>query len=211
MNRIANDQAPPEAGRRGYHSPIRAEQTDATRARILDATVRVMAGGLATLSIPAVAKEAGVSVPTVYRHFGSKPELLAALYPHLAGRTGFSQMTAPRSVDEFGAVIRDIFDRLDSFDELARAAVASPAADEARRATMPGRIALSRRFAEAVAPHAGPADRDRLARLLVVLTTSSALRVWRDHLDASVDEAVADIEWILRAAIASAADSGDEP
>src|SRR3954453_24029747 len=112
MNRISNEDPAAEAGRRRYHSPIRVEQADATRVRILDAADRVMERGLATLSVPAVAREAGVSVPTVYRHFGSKPELLAALYPHLAGRTGFSQMTAPRSVDEFGAVIRDIFERL---------------------------------------------------------------------------------------------------
>ena len=38
-----------------------------------------MAHGLADLSIPEVAREAGVSVPTVYRYFMAKRELIEAL------------------------------------------------------------------------------------------------------------------------------------
>jgi len=65
MTRIA------DAGR-PYNNELRAQQAEATRSRILDATIRVMAGGVGTLSIPDVAREAGVSVPTIYRHFGTK-------------------------------------------------------------------------------------------------------------------------------------------
>ena len=40
--------------------------------------------------------------------------------------------------------------------------------------------------------------------LLVVLTASSALRLWRDQLGSSVDEAADDVDWVIRALIASA-------
>jgi hypothetical protein len=66
---------------RVYGSPLRVHQAEETRERILDATVRVMARGLTSVSIPAGAREAGVSVPTIYRHFGTKTDLLAAVYP----------------------------------------------------------------------------------------------------------------------------------
>ena len=190
--------------RRQYRSELRAEQAEETRRRILDATVRVMASGVASVSIPAVAQESGVSVATVYRHFRSKPDLLAALYPHFVQRAGLQEAPLPRTLDELRDGLRAIFARVDSYDELAHAAMTSPAADEARQATFPARLALTRRLAETVEPRLSPRDRDRLARLLVVLTTSSALRVWRRHLGVSVEEAADDVDWIVRAAVAGA-------
>lgn len=192
------------AAARPYRSQLRAQQAEETRARILDATVRVMAGGLASVSIPAVAREARVSVPTIYRHFATKRDLLAAVYPHLASRAGLNEPVVPRSVEEFRDMVRSLAERLESLGELARAAMASPAAEEARRINMPDRFAMSRRFAGTVAPGAQVADRDRIARIMLVLTSSSALRMWRDHLGSSVDEAADDVDWVLRAAIAAA-------
>jgi Bacterial regulatory proteins, tetR family. len=189
---------------RAYRSQLRAQQAEETRERILDATVRVMAGGLATLSIPAVAREAGVSVPTIYRHFGTKRDLLAAVYPHIVRRAGLDEMVVPRSVDELRDGVRAIFDRAESFDDLARAAMASPAAEEARQINMPDRLAMTRQLADSIVPKLSEVDRDRIARLLVILTASSALRLWRDHLGSSVDEAADDVDWVVRSAIAAA-------
>jgi AcrR family transcriptional regulator len=188
---------------RAYASELRAQQAEDTRGRILDATVRVMARGIASVSIPAVAREAGVSIPTVYRHFGTKTDLLAAVYPHIEWRAGFNQIVPPRSIDGLRDGVRSIFERLESFDDLARAAMASPAADESRRLNMPDRLALTRRLADSIVPPLADVDRDRIARLIVVLTASASLRMWRDHLGASVDQAADDVEWVVRAAIAA--------
>ena len=198
MNRIA---AVP-AGRT-YQSDLRAQQAEDTRHRILDAALRVMTAGLASLSVPAVAREAGVSVPTVYRHFGTKAHLLAALYPHVARRTGSDEVADPRSLDELREGVRSIFDRLDTLDDLTRAAIASPAGEATRRATMPRRLERIRRIADAIAPGLSDEDRGRITRLIAILTSSSALRMWRDHLGSSVDEAADDVDWIVRAAIAA--------
>ena len=143
---------------RSYRSQLRAEQAEATRARILDATVRVMAAGLASVSIPAVAHEAGVSIPTVYRHFGAKTDLLAAVYPHLERRAGLDGLVAPRSIDELRDGVRVLFDHIDSFDDLARAAMASPAAEEARRINMPDRLSMTRRLADTIVPKLSEVD-----------------------------------------------------
>ncbi|MEP6681578.1 MAG: helix-turn-helix domain-containing protein, partial [Chloroflexota bacterium] len=179
-------------------------QARETRARILDATIRVMAVGLASVSIPAVAREAGVSVPTIYRHFGTKRNLIAAVYPHVVRRAGLDRAVFPRSIDELREGVRAYFNRFESFDDLARVAMASPAAEEARRINMPERLALSRQLADSIVPRLAERDRDRVARLLIVLTTSSAVRMWLDQLGASADEAADDIDWVIRAAIAAA-------
>lgn len=196
MNRIANK-------RREYRSALREEQAEATRLRILDAAVRVLARGAASASVPAIAREAGVSVPTVYRHFGTKEELFAALYPHMVYRAASVEFDQPGSIDDFGRGLRAHFGRLDSLDEVSRAALSSPAAEEARRANMPRRIALTRGIVDRITAPGRGIDRDRLTRLLTVLTGTAAFRTWRDHLDSSVDEVVADIEWAIRALVSA--------
>jgi hypothetical protein len=59
-------------------------------------------------------------------------------------------------------------------------------------------------LAATVAADASDEDKERIARLMLVLASSSSMRVWLDHLGASVDQAADDIGWMLEAAIASA-------
>ncbi|HEY8732213.1 MAG TPA: helix-turn-helix domain-containing protein [Candidatus Limnocylindria bacterium] len=203
MTRIVNSTA------RAYRSQLRAQHAEDTRARILDATVRVMADGLASVSIPAVARQAGVSVPTIYRHFATKRDLLAAVYPHVVRRSGLDELVPPRSVDELRDGVRALFDRTEAFDDLARAAMASPASEDTRRLNMPDRLAIFRRLADSIEPRLAEADRARIARLLVILTASSSLRMWRNHLGSSVEQAAGDVDWVVRAAIAAATRRGE--
>jgi len=188
---------------RAYRSDLRAEQAEETRGRILDAALRVMTTGVASLSMPAVAREAGVSVPTVYRHFGTKADLLAAMYPHAARRSGLDKLPLPTSVGDLRTTLRAFFEHLDALDDMARAAMASPVGDEVRHATMKGRFERIRRIGDTIEPPLSKADQDRITRLLVILTSSASLRMWRDHLGSSVDEAVDDIDWFVKAAIAA--------
>lgn len=196
MARIAN--------RKAYRSEIREEQVEITRTRILDAALRVLARGLATMSMPAVAAEARVSVPTVYRHFRTKADLLAAVYPHAVQRAGLETVGGLRSVEELRPLVRAIVERLDALDDWTRAAMASPVGWEVRHATMPMRYERVHRMTEAIEPKLSADDRDRITRLLVVLTASASLRMWRDHLGLSVDQVADDVDWIVRAAVAAA-------
>jgi AcrR family transcriptional regulator len=202
--------ADPSAAPRAYSSRLRDEQVDATRIRILDATLRVMARGVAALSIPAVAREAGVSIPTVYRHFGSKPGLLAAVYPHVARRSGLphvEQLEPPRSLEGLRSGLRDVYARMASIgaDELVAAAFSGPAAEELRHVDVPRRLAAFKRLSDAAMPELSETERERVARLLVVLTTSSAARTWLRHLGSSPDGAADDVAWVIRSAVAGAA------
>ena len=201
MTHIANDTA---GGGRSYRSELRARQAEDTRSAILEAAVRVSARGIATLSVPDVAREAGVSVPTVYRHFGTKQDLLDAIYPYLERRAGRGVLAVPTHIGELRAGVRRILDHLDAFDDLARAAMASPAAEEGRHRSMPRRLALVGAMVDTIEPPLPPAERDRLVRLIVILTSSQSLRTWQDHLGISPDEVADEIEAIVQAAIAAA-------
>lgn len=198
MTRIAS------GAQRPYRSELRARQAEETRERILDATGRVMAGGVAFVSIPDVAREAGVSVPTVYRHFATKRDLFGAVYAYAVRRSGLDELVIPRSMDQLLSGMRAYFERTDSFSDLDRAAMASPAAQDVRRINMPDRVALFGRMADTIEPKPSKSDRDRIARLLVILTASSSVRLWRDQLGSSVEEAADDVDWAIHALIASA-------
>ena len=82
-------------------------------------------------------------------------------------------------------------------------AAASPAAEEVRHADMPARLAMNRRLAESIVPKLAPRDQDRIARLLTLLISGSALRMYRVYLGSTVEEAANDIDWVIRAAVAA--------
>jgi AcrR family transcriptional regulator len=66
---------------RRYDASRRQEQARATRQAVLDAARELFVGqGYAATTIAAVAKQAGVSVETVYKAFGNKPSLVKAVF-----------------------------------------------------------------------------------------------------------------------------------
>jgi AcrR family transcriptional regulator len=72
--------------KRRYHSPQRRQQAELTRRKLLDAARRLFAAqGYAATTLPAIAREAEVSPPTVTAVFGTKARLLDDLI-HLVVR-----------------------------------------------------------------------------------------------------------------------------
>jgi AcrR family transcriptional regulator len=180
---------------RAYDSELRAEQADATRRKILDALVRTMGRGVAALSIPAVAREAGVSVPTVYRHFKSKAALVAALSPHLVGRTGLMDPALMESAD-LPTLVHEMYRRNAGMDAEVRAALASELGQEARRRMMPQRVALARRTIGAHLPGVTGDDLDRVTRVFLILTSSATMRAYKDYLGMDAAQAADDVAWV---------------
>lgn len=67
--------------RRGYHSPRRQQQAEATRRAILQAAQRLFERqGYPATTMEAIAAEAGVALKTVYVSFSTKSGLLRALW-----------------------------------------------------------------------------------------------------------------------------------
>jgi len=67
-------------GQRRYDNTGREAQAKATRGRVLDAAHRViLARGYTATTMALIAKDAGVSVETLYKGFGSKSELITQM------------------------------------------------------------------------------------------------------------------------------------
>jgi len=81
-------------GKREYRSDKRESDAAKTRARIVSAAAKHLrsAKGIKGLSLESVAKEAGVTRPTVYKQFGSRRGLLEAVFDDVARRGGLHRI-----------------------------------------------------------------------------------------------------------------------
>ena len=157
------------AAGRLYNNSHRAAQAAQTRELILDALVRVMARGVAELSMPAVAREAGVSLRTVYRHFPTKRDLLDALNVHLDARMGYSLFPVPTDLDQLAANIRQYFRALDGMDATIRAAWSNQLTNEVRETA--GLPAKFQAIANVLDPLAAALDERERAHLFNLVST----------------------------------------
>jgi AcrR family transcriptional regulator len=111
---------PPVKPRRAYDSTRRLEQAAETRRRILEAALtRFAADGYGATSVAAVAREAGVSVKTVYLGFETKAGLFRAAW-HLALRGERDETPVPEQ-----AWYRALIDEPDPVRKLRRNATNS--------------------------------------------------------------------------------------
>lgn len=182
-----------------YHSDLRRDQKQRTRERILDGAVQTLAAGVAELSIPAVARRAKVSVPTVYRHFPNKRALLAAVAAHVERKSGAGEVPTPRDPEALAASAHELFRRLDALEPATRAAMASRLGTRMRRESMmQGRRAL---VAAALAPALRgrlAAEQERLTNVVLVLWSSAALHAFKDYLGLDAEQAAEHVAWAIR-------------
>lgn len=175
-----------------------------TREQILDALVRTIGQGVAGLSIPAVAREAGVSIPTIYRHFHNKQELVSALGGYLMQKMGMASMQPPRSLDDLLAFSRYAFVKAEDMDEAIKIVAVSELGSEMRKDAMPLRIKmLENALADELAP-LNEQDRVHLRNMILVLTSSAMIRAFKEYLDLTGEGAADTVEWAIRLLVRAA-------
>jgi AcrR family transcriptional regulator len=180
-----------------YQSKLREEQVKRTRDQILEGLIQTMKNGIATLSIPAVAREAGVSVPTVYRYFRTKQDLVAALAGYAAEKVGASITQPPRTPEELVSMVRELFIKSEGADEALRLAAVSELYADLRKAGLPGRL---KAFEDALAPvseQLSEADRIRLRNIVLILSSSAMIRAFKDYLHLSGEAAADNATWAI--------------
>ncbi|MFE6965271.1 TetR/AcrR family transcriptional regulator [Agromyces sp. NPDC057679] len=187
---------------------LRDRQRDLTRRVITDALAAVVVrDGVAELSMQAVADEAGCSLRTLYRHFGSREDLLAGL----EAETGaFLQACFDRALSAGGRdlarVLEDLALQLGGRRELVLAwAASSP--DSALRGTLHGRVGeLIDDAVDRVAPELAPDEHARVAAAFRLIASGRAWLLLTDQL--SDEDASTTAGWIVRTLLAELARGG---
>ena len=178
-------------------SALREEQAELTRSRILDAIVRIVATNVTGLSVEAVAREAEVSRPTVYRYFRNKREMVDAVLQRYAERVGTAATVSATSLDEVLDQIPAIFAHWEALEPELRAAAAALHRAEERARFLPERLAAVRRVLEPYSSDLSKADRERLARVTMILFSSGMADVLHRYLGASATEAADLVVWAV--------------
>lgn len=199
-------EAPPG---RVYDNSHRAAQAAQTRTTILDALVRVIARGVAELSMPAVAQEAGVSLRTVYRHFPTKRDLLSGLAWHLEEQMRYSVRPYPRNLDELAIHIRQFYRALDSMSDADRAIWASQIVRESReQAGLPEKLGIVESALEPVLGSLPEPDRTRLFNVVTTIFGRFTLQRMKEDLGLSADEAADTVIWAIETLVRGATGGG---
>ncbi|MCG8352658.1 MAG: TetR/AcrR family transcriptional regulator [Chloroflexales bacterium] len=182
----------------------------ATCHRILDGLVQIMSQGVAEISVPAVSRASGVSVPTIYRHFANKRALVEALPSYLAEKMGVAPMQTPQNPNDFADLIHGLYANVEALDDVIRAALISETAADIRAAMRPERFQMIEAVIAPLAHALDEPERMRLRNVLLVLSSSAVVRAFKDYLDLSWEEAADHVTWTIRRLIQSAANPEDE-
>jgi AcrR family transcriptional regulator len=159
---------------RSYESPLRVEQADRTREKLIQAGVElVVEAGGEELTVRRVAARARVSVPTAYRYFTDRDALLGAMAEwidaQIRGPSGL-----PRTADEIPRWVRLVYERFEQHDRLMRAQLSTPAGRVLRARNQNARMPELREMMERSFPAASPTTQHRLTAILQVLVNLPA-------------------------------------
>ena len=104
-----------------YDSPLRREQAEQTRARIVGAAAGLIVGGAEGLTMQDVARAAGVALRTVFRHFPTREDLLDAVWQGLQARMGDTPDL--HTLDELTGFVPELFGRYAAMEDQIRGAM----------------------------------------------------------------------------------------
>lgn len=194
------------AAKRAYSSPLRDAQREATRRAILEAAGALLQSPDGELTVAAIAARAGVSVPTVNRHFPTRQALLEGVAGFLDAR---SFGAPPKDLDPARILTTDLRPMVQAlfrgFAHLAGTPLATAAVLELRgKVTIPRRRKLAEDAMEASLPGLREPHRTWLADLLVVLVSSSMVATMQGYLGLPPEESAKRLEWLLEALVADA-------
>ena len=201
MARHMKAKTPGQRKTRAYRSPLREERSVQTRDRILDGLVKVMANnGIAELSITLIAREAGVSIPSVYRYFPTKRELVAALdeYAHRKGSFNFSEFSPLESPDDLADIIPITFQRREAIEPTLSAAMSSNLGYAIRRPEFEQRKKYLIQAMRPATDHLSRKEAGWLTDVVFVLNSHACVRAFRDYLGLSTQEAAKRVAWAIR-------------
>jgi AcrR family transcriptional regulator len=159
-----------------------------TRDRILDsAMAAIQKEGLDALTIAQVAKDAGVTDRTIYRHFQTREDLLKAVWGRMQARVGLGGY--PQTVETLLAAPGALFPRFDAHEGAVRASMYSPAGREVRASANPARRqAMQACVAEAL-PELDDAARRRRAAVIQMIGSSHGWACLKDYWGMDTEEA----------------------
>ncbi len=192
-----------KSGSRSYDNTLRQQQSEQTRERILESLLTIASdSSVRELSIPRLAKLAGVSQPTVYRHFPNREALFQGFEDFLKERTPFSAFPAdPASWPEH---IRSVFVHFDANEDWVRASLREGWGADFRRQRRQRRLQTMRQRLDEAFPDLPPLKRQQLFGVLQLVGSSEGWLSLKDNAGLDGAQAGEAVAWALKLLLESA-------
>jgi AcrR family transcriptional regulator len=186
---------------RSYSSPLRQQQSEETRLRIVEAALALISEKpQEAFSHEEIAKRAGIALRTVYRHFPSRTELLDAVWKTSDSRLELSHY--PDTETDMLAAVGPVYARMDAHAQLMRGLLRSNAGREMRkRDNERRRIAMERALAPATA-HLDAAGKRAVLGVFQTIFSGRAWETMRDRAHLREGEPARATEWAMRTLLA---------
>jgi AcrR family transcriptional regulator len=191
------------ASKRRYRSALRERQAAGTKELILHAVgSQLAAGGIADLSVARVARRAGVSERTVYRHFPTREALLDGLAAWVRGTV--LDLPDPLEADALPDAIAASFASFDEHEVMMRGFLATPGGRELRAHARRKRLRRINRALEDALRDCDPATARRTQAIAAHLCSTATWQALRDEADLSGAEAGEAVAYAIRTLIGEA-------
>jgi AcrR family transcriptional regulator len=180
--------------------PLADVHGDATRRLILDAALASLEAG-GEITARGAALHSGISERTVFRHFPSREQLLAACAAHFAQR--IQAPAVPTSVQELLAFPRGLFNAFEAHRELVRASWHSELRSYMIAAVARERWVAISRLIDSIAPHAPAQQRRLVAASVRYHLTASTWHYYRFVMGLTLQDTIAGVEQLIAMQLAA--------
>ncbi|MBW9053938.1 TetR/AcrR family transcriptional regulator [Rhizobium mesosinicum] len=190
-----------------YESPLRAEQAQATRERIL-VGVRTMfeRDPANALGFDELATVSGVNRRTIFRHFPTKEALLEAFWNEANASLGVRFW--PESEKDLTELPPALFASLDSIEGIVRASHASGAGRQMRLQANDERQAAFRKSLAEISKDLTPEGARQLEATVQLLFSATAWQTMKDYWGLPGEEAGKAAAWAIKALLDAARRNG---
>jgi AcrR family transcriptional regulator len=168
--------------RASYNSPLRVHQKEQTREMILAAVGTILStGSTDAVTFAEVARVAGITMRTIFRHFPTREELLSTFWKWQLEETGGQTILGPASLESLLAKIKEFFESLDSEENLIRAVISSPEGRDIRKEANRIRLEKMLEFVKTVVPELSKRERHNMAAGIVSVSSILSWLFMRDN------------------------------
>jgi len=159
-----------------YHSPLRGRQKEQTRDLILDAVDTILRGApVSEVTIAAVARQAGVTERTIYRHFPTREDLLDAVWRRALHAVTGGQDQQAETLEEILDLTRGAYESFEADAGIVRALIAAPEGVDASKQPAEVRLEMLR---EAYAGLLGGIPEDEVNAVVTATHVLSGASAW---------------------------------
>jgi len=196
MNRAAASRK--RSRKRSYDNRLRAQQAEQTRQRVLESVVELLAErGEASFTLAELAQRAGVSEPTLYRHFGGRDGLYEAVDAYVQSHLHLPPY--PERFEELPQQARQLYARFAEHQKLLTAASLGKIGKELRARGKARRYEAARGMVRAGATHLDERDAHAIAAVMRQLISMDSYVRLTEELGLDAEQAGDAVEWALSA------------